>query len=197
MPGHILAIAPHYGFATTGGLQLALRDLFDGLRARGWTFDILTPVGTTPAPDARRVLSAAYQRRAIGRVQRYPAIRNVWQSAAVPRVARDFVRALGHDPNADRAWSHDLGVIAEWLRRRRHDLVLAVVWPPAPPGMLALVTAQPTPVVAVSLEGLGEELGNPFWPLARRRAERLLGKAIAPTLWRRVDPRALQTVVFA
>ena len=158
----LLLLGPAAGTGYVGGLQLALTNLADELRSRGWEVDssLETPCrpGGTPV-EVRTSLAGLQSFALLVRIRQ--AIPSHWRRTVSAR----FWPQSAYDVAAQALW---------WAERKleRPDLYRSVLVCPDfnVPGMLALALASHPRVVVVSLDALAEELRTRLWSFAQRRS---------------------------
>jgi glycosyltransferase involved in cell wall biosynthesis len=172
-----------------GGLQIALHDLAASLRTRGWDVDLaITPeaFGLDGWNGPHRLgPTAAGARRWLPRLRSLPPdVRTVLQHIAL---------------NAGMARAHS--AVIEAIDRRLHerppDVVIAAI-PREAPGLAHFITQRHPRSLLLSLNGLGAELRLAPWLRVPRATSRVLARrGMHPSMFRPVDPRAVQMAVFA
>ena len=172
-----------------GGLQLAMSQVASGLGSLGWTVDLAITPAALGMPDdgSTRERLASWASPRWSRLPRVHFVRG------------DTRRLLQHaalDGGAAYVHSVALDRLAERLRTRSYDAVLAVVGNLIP-GFARFITEAHPNVVCVSLGGLAFELRTARRLSAIGVTAKWRGARLHPVAYRAVDPRAIRSAVFA
>jgi glycosyltransferase involved in cell wall biosynthesis len=193
-----LLMGPAFPPTNVGGLQLALDDLADQLRARGWRIDTsiyAAPAGNGEARRSPGTLQANALRSSLATFQRWPWYIRLWH--IVPSSIRRSLSMIFMPRHFFSNASDNLYVIEAMLAdARSHDVVLLCVQGTAP-GTTALVAERHPRVVMISLDGLARELRANWWPWMRMLAHLRLGIKVHPFLFRRIAPHQIKLAVCA
>jgi glycosyltransferase involved in cell wall biosynthesis len=193
----ILLVGPTFAPDDVGGLQIALGEVAQQLRLRGWDVDSrihATFDSRAPSPASAGGLRDSFVDSRLARLLRWgwtlrPAI-------AAPARLRAFLNTLLLPPAYYRNASHNLAVVERLLSEpRQYDLVLVCV-DGSPPGLSALVARRHPCVVMISLSGLPRELDARWWLFRMLGRSYLDGKS-HPALFRPVKRDQIRMAVFA
>ncbi len=178
-----------------GGLQLALDEVADQLRAHGWQVDVHTHAAPDAAGSLDGPLRTTVMRSRLEVFHRWPVwmrLRHTLSAQTRQRIAMFFMPPAFLE-NA----SNNLYRVEELLAAQpAYDVVLLCV-DGAAPGMARLVTERHDCCVVLSLWGVATELGAFGWPWLRWLARARLGGHAHPYLFRRVSPRQIRRAIFA
>ena len=198
-PLRALLLGPVYPPDMVGGGALALGDVANQLKARGW--QINEQIWMTPANEAKLerpavLLKSTFMPSRLAAFQRRPSLLAAWNRVVPPAIGR--VLSTTFMPRAYfEQISHNL-YAAEMLleEAQKYDIVLFCI-DAAPPGMGALVTERLRHVAIISLQGLGNELESRFWPWARLVASWHLRQQMHPFVFRPLAPAKVPLAIFA
>ena len=181
----ILIAGPRFA-RRAGGLERALADVADGLRALGFEVDDAT--GASVVPEAGAVDPRPHGTW-LTKFNRSETAVNLWSTLSPRR--RRALRDLFASRAEVRSGAAALTALESRLASRHYDAVLYCV-EEAPAGGLALALDRHSCVVPVAIEGLAAELvgGALTGPILRARGRH-------SWLGRRADPRAIRCAIFS
>lgn len=165
---------------------MALNDLADALRARGWTVDVAI---TTDALGLSGHAPAMLPRWSARRWARLP--RFTW----LPPDARTLVQHMLLGGGVARAQASAMQALEHRLATTRYDAVIAHVFKPSP-GIGHFATRRHPAVLLQSLDGLASELRLAPWLWLARATARLAPGPLHRDLFRPVDPARIRLAVF-
>lgn len=194
-------IGPVFMPDEVGGLELALSDVADQLRRRGWDVElaIFTSAPASRSRPAERVSGKPMSMPSmLRRFEGWELVRTWWRS--MPRRWRRFVSGVAMPRsfllNASESMrSLELHLSGE-AGGTPYDVVLLCL-DGAAPGSAAAASRLHPRVVFVSLSALSEELGALSWRVLRGFARCRLRRGVPADLYRRIPTRDVKRAIFA
>lgn len=198
-PLRALLLGPVFPLDIIGGLHLALGDVVNQLRVRGWQIDTqiwAEPVQLDRSQASTNSWQSTFFHSWLTVFQRWPLLINAWLSV-IPRPFRRVLSTTFKPPAFFEHISHNLTVAENLLANaQKYDLILFCV-DGAPPGMSALVTDRFPCVAIISLGGLEHELKASEWQWGRIVARWHLREKMHPFLFRPIVPAQVQLAILA
>ncbi len=181
-----------------GGLSIALDDLADQLRIRGWEVDV--PVYSTAAvgekPDSALKLRATNFSNKLAVLSRWTWAAQLGQM--LPVQIRYLVEILFMPRSFWENASTNLYRVEQLLEDSgRYDVVLLSSTVIDAPGLMSLATRRHPRVMLIGLDVLAMELRAWWWSWLRVPVRWRLRRSGHPFLLQRVSPDAIELAVFA
>jgi len=187
-----LLVGPVVEAAYVGGLQLALQNVADELRGRGWQVE--APLYVNESAKSPTLQSTQLQ-TALSIFQRWPALLELRK--AIPEWLRQSLSAAFAPRSFFDNASRNLAGLEERLADPTQYDVVLICPDYNTPGVLALAVERHPRVVVISLAGLASELRPTAWRAVRWLIRARMSGRLHPSLFRPVQPHQIKAAVFA